>query len=73
MMKYNVILREGEDGWVIAECPAIPGCVTQGKTEQEALANIADAIVGCLEILNEEAEEEAARTSGRVREVEVAV
>lgn len=34
---------------IVAECPAIPGCVSQGKTEQEALANIREAIEACLE------------------------
>ena len=72
-MKYKVVLREGEDGWVIAECPAIPGCITQGRTEEEALVNVRDAMIGCLEILNDEAEQEATRLSGRIREVEVAV
>jgi predicted RNase H-like HicB family nuclease len=40
----HVILREGEDGYIVAECPSLPGCVTQGKTEAEALANIKEAI-----------------------------
>ncbi len=35
-----VILRPGEDGYIIAECPAIPGCISQGRTREEALANI---------------------------------
>ncbi len=34
---------------LVAECPAIPGCVSQGETEQEALANLREAIEGCLE------------------------
>lgn len=49
-VKYDVILYPDEDGWIIAECPAIPGCVSQGKTREEALANIADAIQGCLKV-----------------------
>ncbi|HLY25379.1 MAG TPA: type II toxin-antitoxin system HicB family antitoxin [Aggregatilineales bacterium] len=40
----EVILRPGEDGYIIAECPSFPGCISQGKTEQEALANIVEAI-----------------------------
>jgi len=32
-MKFIVTLERGEDGWIVAECPAIPGCVSQGKTE----------------------------------------
>jgi len=37
-----------DDGWFVVECPAIPGCATQGRTEEEALQNIRDAIVVCL-------------------------
>ena len=47
---------EGEDGWYVVECPAIPGCVSQGRTVEEALKNIKDAIRGCLEVLNERIE-----------------
>lgn len=72
-MKYAVVLWEGEDGWLIAECPAIPGCLSQGRTEEEALANINEAIRGCLEDMEAEAQEEAERHSGRVLNIEVAV
>jgi predicted RNase H-like HicB family nuclease len=41
---FHVTLEEAEDGWVVAECPALPGCVSQGSDEQEALANIKEAI-----------------------------
>jgi len=47
-MKFNVIITRDEDGMFIAECPSIPGCVSQGKTEQEAEENIQDAIKECL-------------------------
>jgi predicted RNase H-like HicB family nuclease len=40
----NVILRQGEDGYIVVECPSLPGCISQGKTEEEALANIKEAI-----------------------------
>ncbi len=40
----HVILRNGEDGYIVAECPSLPGCISQGKTEAEALANIKEAI-----------------------------
>lgn len=43
-MMFHVILEPDEDGWVVAECPALPGCVSQGKDEQEALDNIREAI-----------------------------
>jgi len=48
-MKLIVTLERDETGAVVAECPAIPGCVSQGKTEDEALANIREAIQACLE------------------------
>lgn len=44
----RVQYRQGEDGWVLAECPDLPGCVSQGKTIAEARRNIADAIEGWL-------------------------
>ena len=43
-MVFHVTLTQAEDGWFVAECPALPGCVSQGKDEQEALANIKEAI-----------------------------
>ena len=49
LMKFIVTLERGEDGFVIAECPALPGCVTQGATKEEALANIREAIELSLE------------------------
>jgi predicted RNase H-like HicB family nuclease len=47
-MMFHVVLNKDEDGWIVAECPALPGCVSQGKTEQEALANIKEAITAWL-------------------------
>ena len=47
-MKLVVTLERDEGGMVVAECPAIPGCVSQGRTEDEALSNIREAILGCL-------------------------
>ena len=47
-MKFVVSIYPDEDGVYVAECPAIPGCVSQGATEAEAEANIADAIRECL-------------------------
>lgn len=43
-MKFPVVFRKGEDGYIVAECPVLPGCVTQGKTKQEAIENIREAI-----------------------------
>ncbi len=48
-MKFIVTLEPGEDGFIIAECPALPGCVTQGATKEDALANIREAIELSLE------------------------
>jgi predicted RNase H-like HicB family nuclease len=49
-MKLSVTLDRDEDGVWIAECPAIPGCVSQGKTKPLALKNIKEAIALCLEV-----------------------
>jgi len=49
-MKFQTTLERDEDGVWIAECPSIPGCVTQGNTRDEALTNIREAIAGCLEV-----------------------
>ena len=53
-MRLTITLERDETGMVVAECPAIPGCVSQGETEAEALANIREAIVGCLEVRAEQ-------------------
>lgn len=49
-MKFVVSIYRGEDGMYIAQCPSIPGCVSQGRTEAEAEVNIADAIRECLAV-----------------------
>jgi predicted RNase H-like HicB family nuclease len=48
-MNLIVTLHADESGLIAAECPAVPGCVSQGHKEQEALANIREAIEFCLE------------------------
>lgn len=45
---FRVTLENDEDGWVVADCPALPGCASQGRTDQEALANIKEAIIAWL-------------------------
>ena len=45
-MKFAITLEKDEDGFIIASCPALPGCHSQGKTRQEAVANIEEAIRG---------------------------
>jgi predicted RNase H-like HicB family nuclease len=47
-MKFLVTLERDESGMVVVECSAIPGCISQGRTEAEALENIREAIEGCL-------------------------
>jgi predicted RNase H-like HicB family nuclease len=49
-MKFFITITQDEDGMFIAECPSIPGCISQGKTEKEAEANIQEAIKECLEV-----------------------
>lgn len=48
-MRLPVVLRSGEDGLIVAECPVIPGSISQGRTRDEALANVQEAIALCLE------------------------
>ena len=47
-MISHVSLEKSEDGWIVAQCPALPGCVSQGRDEKEALENIKEAITGWL-------------------------
>jgi predicted RNase H-like HicB family nuclease len=49
-MKFNVTIERDEDGVFIAECPSIHGCVSQGATREESLANVREAIALCLEV-----------------------
>ena len=49
-MKLSVTVDRDEDGMWVVECPAIPGCVSQGKTKADALQNIKEAIALCLEV-----------------------
>lgn len=53
-MIFNVTIDRDEDGVWIVECPSIPGCVSQGKTKEEALENIKEAIALCLEVRAEQ-------------------
>ena len=68
-MKFIVTIERDEDGIYIVECPSIPGCVSQGESEQEALENIKDAIKGCLAVRSEQGMPLTVST----REVDVAV
>jgi predicted RNase H-like HicB family nuclease len=55
-LKYRVVIEQDEDGMFVVECPSLPGCVSQGRTRAEALANVADAIQGYLVSLNKHGE-----------------
>ena len=43
-MIFHVTMEPDDDGWIVAECPALPGCVSQGRAEEEAMKNIKEAI-----------------------------
>ncbi len=68
-MKFTGTIDRDEDGVYIAECPAIPGCVSQGVTKDEALSNLKDAIAGCLEVRAERGMPLTVET----RQIEIAV
>ncbi|HEY2329039.1 MAG TPA: type II toxin-antitoxin system HicB family antitoxin [Verrucomicrobiae bacterium] len=55
-MKFRVHIEPDEDGMFVAECPTLPGCISQGGTRDEALLNIKDAIAGYLASLNKHGE-----------------
>lgn len=55
-MTRRVLLYPGEDGFVVAEVPSLPGCVSQGKTRDEALVNIREAIALHEEVLRDQGE-----------------
>lgn len=53
-MMRQVVLYPGEDGYWVAECPSLQGCISQGSTKQEAIANIREAIEGYILSLQED-------------------
>jgi predicted RNase H-like HicB family nuclease len=66
-LKFLVTLEHGDDGWIAVECPALPGCLSQGRTIDEALANIREVI----ELSLETRQAEGIPTAIEVAEVEV--
>ena len=42
----HIVIKRGEDGYFVVTCPSLPGCISQGKTKEEAIANIQEAIEG---------------------------
>lgn len=55
-LQYAVVLETGENGWIVASVPSLPGCHSQGKTREEALSNINEAIQGYIAVLQEDGE-----------------
>ncbi len=68
-MRFIITMERDETGMIVVECPSIPGCVSQGHTEEEALSNIKEAIRDCLEVRAEQGMPLTVET----REIEVAV
>ena len=66
-MKLHVMIEQDEAGYYVAEVPALPGCLSQGKTHEEAIANIKEAIEGWLEVM------ESKQSFDSARLVEIAV
>jgi predicted RNase H-like HicB family nuclease len=53
-MKFLITIFKDEDGIYVAECPSIPGCVSQGQTEDDAVENIKEAIMACIKVRSNE-------------------
>ena len=66
-MKLHVVVEEDEAGYFAAEVPALPGCLSQGKTREEAIANVKEAVEGWLEVM------EAKQSVAGRRTIEVVV
>ncbi|MDO8681351.1 MAG: type II toxin-antitoxin system HicB family antitoxin [Acidobacteriota bacterium] len=66
---FSVTISQDEDGYFIAECPEVPGCVSQGRTKVEAMENVRNAIRECLEVRREQ----GLPLTIRVEQVEVTV
>ncbi|MGR3176324.1 MAG: type II toxin-antitoxin system HicB family antitoxin [Candidatus Scalindua sp.] len=66
-MKLHVVVEKDESGYYVAEVPALPGCLSQGKTHDEAIANIKEAIEGWFEVM------ESKQSFDRTNIIEVAV
>lgn len=69
-MRYRVLLVESEEGFAV-QCPALPGCWSQGRTREEALKNIQEAIRLWLEVAEEDAEKAAAQEHATTADVTV--
>ena len=61
-MKLQVVIEQDETGYYVAEVPALPGCVSQGRTRAEAKTNIKEAIIGWLSVMNAKAKRHKSST-----------
>ena len=66
-MKLHVVIEKDESGYYVAEVPALPGCLSQGKTREEALTSIKEAIEGWFEVM------ESKQSFDRTRLIELTV
>jgi predicted RNase H-like HicB family nuclease len=66
-MKYRVVIEVNEDGIYVVSVPSLPGCISQGKTREEALKNIEDAIKGYIESLKKHGEPIPSPIEGMLR------
>ena len=70
-MRYRVLIEQDEDGVYVAEVPALPGCISQGRTRAEAVDNVKEAIAAYLESLKAHGEPVPPQISEEVVEVDV--
>ncbi len=68
-MKFKVVIEKGEDGYYVVTVPSLPGCISQGKTKEEALRNIREAIELYLDVLQEKELERTGKVEVEVAEV----
>ena len=71
LLRYRVLITEDQDGQFVAECPSLPGCISQGKTRELAIENIRDAIKGYLESLKKHGDPIPPSISEEIVEVNV--
>ncbi len=70
-MKFKVVIEKGEDGYYVVTVPSLPGCISQGKTKEEALRNIREAIELYLDVLQEKELERTGKVEVEVAEMTV--
>lgn len=68
---FTANIEAARDGWYVAYCREIPGCITQGRTVEEATANFVEALEGCLEVLAKMASKDAPRNRSNRRPIRV--